>query len=241
VDEISSEAVLEYLERGNKAHSQPASVEEFERFFADGLSEADQIIHISVSSGIAKAYENAVEAAKCFDSVHVIASGHVSCSMGILALYAATLAGEGKSAEEIIRKLEEIKDALSTSFIVGSVDAMYRNGRIGNRIKQICDALYLAPVIGVSKGEMKCISVVSGTEERAAKKYIRMQLRNKKKIDTRILFIAHAGCSKKRQEMIVKEVSKYVKFEKIMFQKVSATIASNCGLGSFGLLYRKKK
>lgn len=239
-DEIGAEAVLEYLERGNKAYSQPASVEEFEQFFANALSEAEQVIHISVSSGIAKAYENATEAAKCFDSVHVIDSSQVSSGMGFLALYAAQIAKEGASVEDIIRKIEAMKHNISTSFIVGSVDSMYRNGRISGRVKKVCDFMYLSPIISLSRGVMKCTSVMFGSEEKAAKNYIRKQLKNKKKIDTRILFIAHAGCSKKRQEMILKEVEKYVKFEKVMFQRVSATIASNCGLGSFGLLYHKR-
>lgn len=239
-DEIGAEAVLAYLQRGNKAYSEPASVEEFEQFFADALSEAEQVIHVSVSSGIAKAYENAMEAAKCFGSVHVIDSAQVSSSMGFLTLYAAQMAKEGKSGEEIIQKIEAMKYNINTSFIVGSVDSMYRNGRISERIKKICEYLYLSPIISVNRGEMRCTFIQFGSEEKAAKAYIRKQLGNKKKIDTRILFIAHAGCSKKRQEMILKEVEKHVKFEKVMFQKVSATIASNCGLGSFGLLYHKR-
>jgi fatty acid-binding protein DegV len=116
---------------------------------------------------------------------------------------------------------------------------MYRNGRIGERIKDVCDHLYLLPVISVNRGVMKCVSVMFGSEENAAKRYIRKQLKGKKKIDTRILFIAHAGISKKKQDMILKEIEKYVKFDNVVFQKVSATIASNCGLGSFGLLYHK--
>lgn len=240
VEEIASEAVLEYLYRGNRAHSQPASVEEFEKFFADALSDAEQVIHISVSSGIAKAYENAMEAAKCFDSVHVVDSAQVSGSMGILAMYAASVAHEGKSAEDILEQVEQLKHTIHTSFVVGSVEAMYRNGRISEWIKKFCEYLYLSPIISVVHGELKCTSVLFGSEEKAAKAYIRKQLKGKKKIDTRILIVAHAGCSKKRQEFIRKEVERYVKFENVVFQKVSATIASNCGLNSFGLLYRKK-
>jgi len=240
VEEIASEAVLEYLERGNKAHSQPASVEEFEKFFADALMEAEQVIHISVSSGIAMAYENAVEAAKCFDSVHVVDSTQVSGGMGMLALYAAQIASEGKTVPEILAKLEQLKPHISTSFVTGSVDAMYRNGRIGERVKKLCEILYLSPVISVVRGRLKCTGILAGNEDNTVKKYIRNQLRNKKRIDPRILIIAHAGCSKKRQAMIIKEVERHMKFEYVIFQKVSATIASNCGLNTFGLLYRRK-
>jgi len=241
VDEIASEGVLAYLNKGNRAYSEPASVEEFEHFFAEALAEAERVVHISVSSGIAKAYDNAMEAAKCFESVHVIDSSHVSCGMGMLVLYAAQLAKEGKNAEEIVERINDLKQYVNTSFIVGSVECMYLNGRISEWVKKLCESWGLLPVVSLNRGILKCTGVEFGGEEKAAKKYIKKQLRNKKKIDTRMLFIAHSGCSKKKQEMILKEVEKYVKFEKVMFQKVSATISSNCGVGSFGLLFRRKR
>ena len=43
------------------------------------------------------------------------------------------------------------------------------------------------------------------------------------------------------REKIVREVEKYVKFEKVILQKASATIASNTGRHSFALIFRKKE
>ncbi len=240
VDEIAAESVLAYLQTGKSVLSEPASVEDFENFFASALASAEQVIHISVSSGVAKAYENACEAARCFDSVHVIDSGHVSCSMGMMAMYAARMAMEGKTAEEILARMDNIRERLNTSFVVGSTDAMYVNGRVSERINKLCNTLDLSLILRVHRGVMRCAAIHFGNENRVIKNYIRSQLRNKKRIDTRMLCIAHAGCSKKKQEFIVREVEKYVKFERVMVQKVSATIASNCGVGSFGLLFYRK-
>ena len=36
------------------------------------------------------------------------------------------------------------------------------------------------------------------------------------------------------------EIEKYQKFERIVVQKASATISTNCGLGTMGVLYIKK-
>ena len=240
VDEVATENVLAYLNGGNKAYTEPASVEEFEKFFSDALSEAETVIHISVSSHIATAYNNAVEAAKGFDNVHVIDSMHVSSGMGLEVLFAAQLAKEGKSAEYILEKLEELRHLVNTSFVVASTESLYLNNRLSRRMHELCDNLNVRPVIGVLQGKMKVCGIKIGSFEHAYKSYIRGQLKNKKRIDNRILIITHAGCTVKQQELIAAEVKKYMEFDTVIFQKACATISSNCGLGCFGLLYMKK-
>ena len=70
--------------------------------------------------------------------------------------------------------------------------------------------------------------------------YIRDNFKGKKNIDTRILFITYAGCSSRQLKEFKEEIEKYQKFERIVVQKASATISSNCGLGTMGVLYIKK-
>ncbi|MEG1991816.1 MAG: hypothetical protein RR056_00395, partial [Acetivibrio sp.] len=60
-------------------------------------------------------------------------------------------------------------------------------------------------------------------------------------IDTRIMFVNYAGISVEMQNKILEEISKYNKIEKIIMQQSSATISSNCGFGTFGLLFIQKK
>ncbi len=93
----------------------------------------------------------------------------------------------------------------------------------------------------IKQGRMGCSCIETENIKTAYKKYIRQKMRGRRKIDNRILFITYTGCSIKTLEMIQKEVERYMKFEKVVFQPASATISSNCGLGAFGLLYMKKK
>lgn len=62
-----------------------------------------------------------------------------------------------------------------------------------------------------------------------------------KQMDQRILFLTYAGCTVSQLEEIMREVEKYAHFEKVIMQKASATISSNCGVGVFGLMYVRKK
>ena len=49
-----------------------------------------------------------------------------------------------------------------------------------------------------------------------------------------------AGMDEKSLEYIQELVRQYCPFERVYLQKASSAIASNCGPGSFGLLFMKK-
>lgn len=242
ISEISSDNLLKYLEKEeNMAHSSPASVEEYESFFAGALRDAEKVIHISMAARSSEGYEKASMAADGFDNVTVIDSGHLSSGMGIMVLYAAKMAQDGHSVEEICSELAELKNRISTTFIVGTPDNLYRNGRMSKGVRDLCHAMNLHPVLHLAQSKIKVQGIIVGKKDRAYKKYIKEQLQDKKKIDPSILFLTYAGCSVKQLKEIEKEVNKYVNFEYIQWQKASATISSNCGIGAFGLLFMKAK
>lgn len=242
VAEISSDNLLKYLEKEeNTARSAPASVEEYESFFAEALRDSEKVIHISMASRSSEGYEKASTAADGFDNVTVVDSGHLSSGMGIMVMYAAKMAQDGHSVEEILSTLAELKEKVSTTFIVATPDNLYRNGRMSKTVRDLCHAMNLHPVLQLAQSKIKLKGIVIGKQSRAYKKYIKEQLQDKKKIDTSILFLTYAGCSVKQLKEILKEVNKYANFEHIQLQKASATISSNCGIGAFGLLFMKEK
>ncbi|MBO5372790.1 MAG: DegV family EDD domain-containing protein [Lachnospiraceae bacterium] len=241
LEEISSDNLLDYMKKEeNQIHTTPASVEEYEAFFADALEEAEKVIHISLAKKISKGYQTAVSAAKGFDNVTVVNSGHLSSGMGLLVMYAVKMAEEGCSAEEICKKLKDVKNQISTSFIVPSTQYLYQNGRIGKRFRDCCEIFALHPVLTIKRSKMLCCRIEIGRMDKVYKKYIRREMKNRGKIRDDILFVTHCGCSLKQQQEIKKEVERYMKFKYVVFQKSSATISSNCGLGTFGLIYLKK-
>lgn len=240
--EISSDNLLKYMQKaGSEAHSSAPPPEEYETFFADALEKAEKVIHISMASHGGNGYRSASAAAKGFDNVTVVDSGHLSSGMGIMVLHAAQMAQEGKSVEEICGMLAKLKDKISTSFIVPSPENLYRCGKVSKRVRDICEHLSLHPVLHLSQSKIRLRGVETGSVQTAYRRYIRHLLWDKKSIDTRILFLTYAGCSLEQLEEIKKEIKKYVFFDHIEVQKASATISSNCGIGSFGLLFMKKK
>lgn len=87
---------------------------------------------------------------------------------------------------------------------------------------------------------MKVGAIFAGTREIVRRSYIKSTLKNVQQIDRRMLFITYSGLSTEELKWIEEEVGKRIKFEKVIYQKASPAISTNCGPGCFGLLFMMK-
>ena len=101
-------------------------------------------------------------------------------------------------------------------------------------------SLMANPVLALKKSRMVVRHMEMGSFNHVAKKYIRRTLQDTRNIDRRILFITYSGMNEKRLQYIQNLVQQYCPFERIYLQKASSAIASNCGPGSFGLLFLRR-
>lgn len=238
--ELKADELLMHIANGKYGSSEPPDVIDYEHFFAEKLTEAQNVIHITMAKHASQGYQNAVEAAKSFENVTVLDSGLLSSSMGITVLYAASMAQNHASKEEIIETVKKLRRYISSAFIIDSTHMMCRAGKISKRTQILCDALLLHPIIVLRKRKMAVGSVKMGSFEHVTKSYIRKVLMNPRNVDKRILFITYAGMDERSLSYIQELVKQYCPFERVYLQKASAAISSNCGPGSFGLLFMKK-
>ena len=239
--EIETLGVLKYMENiNNKVKPLGPTVKEAEDFFAKQLASANNVIHISISSKVENSgYGPAMEAAKSFDNVFVVDSAHLSSGQGLMVIEACRLAEEGKSAEQIIEKLEGLKKKIHTSFIVDNLDFLARAGQVSNGTSNIVKSLMGRPVLKLKKGKMGLGMTYFGSRESAWRSYINTIL-SSGNIDRRVLFVTYVGINKRETEWIRSQIEKRMKFDEIYFEQASPAIAVNCGRGTFGLLYREK-
>ena len=237
--EIETRGLLSFMESESGAVQTLApGVSEHELFFAEQLQNANNIIHVSISSHVEHSgCLIAKEAAADFDNVHVFDSGHLSSGQGLMAIEAARLASTGMNVDDIIKHLDKMRSHVYTSFIVDTLDYLARAGQIGNKVAILSKALMIHPVLALKKGRMMVSKVFFGTRESAWEKYIKTVFRVPGKIDKRMLFVTYVGMSQKELESVEKIISRKMEFEHIYFQKASPAVAVNCGPGTFGLLF----
>lgn len=240
-EEVESDDLLLYLSADGTASSEAPSVSDYEEFFAQRLTEAQDIIHVSMARYASKGYDNAAAAAECFENVTVFDSGHLSSGMGLFVLCAMHMTSMEFSKEELLEELTGLRNRISSSFIVDNTKTLYNAGKIPQIVQQVCDTMMLRPVLVLKKSKLTVGAVNIGEPEHAMRNYIRQTLKDKKTIDKSILFITYAGMDGETLNTIKKLVLKECDFERIYVQKASPTISCNCGAGTFGLLFMRKK
>lgn len=219
-----------------------APIAEYEAFYAQALTEAEQLIFISMAANTGSSYAAAVEAAKGFGHVHVIDAGHISCGEGLLVLAAASMANKGNlSVEKICAELERMKKYIETSFLVPNIQYYYRSGFANKATAVVFEWLGLHPLLQMRQSFLKLTGCYTGNLKMAKKRYIHKMLHKKNKIDARVVCITHAGCTLQQQNEFVEEVIRHIPFETVIVQKVSVSCACNAGPGTMGLSYLKKQ
>lgn len=236
--EISSDNLIRYMtDTTSDAVADSVSVEEYEEFFADMLTQAEEIIHISMARDTGASHEVAVAAAQGFDHVHIIDAEQISGGQALLVLYAAKLAMEGYSVSEISAKIEMVKKHVYFRYIMPSAQIFCDRGYISRFSAKIYESFGMHPILKMSQSRVKAVGAGIGRLENAWKRFIRYNLRRKGRINTDIVFISHVGCSVQQQELIKREVLRCVPFKQVIIQRASVSVSCTCGIGTFGLAY----
>lgn len=236
--EISSDNVIQYMtDTTSNAYADNVSTEECEEFYADALTRAEQVIHISTARNVGTSYDVAVNAAQGFDHVHVIDSGQISGGQALIVLFAGRMAMEGYSATQICESVEKMRKRVESRYMIPTGKIFYQRGYISAASGKICTLFGLHPTIKMSQSRLTLVGVRCGRLEGAWKRFIHWHLLRKDRINKDIIFITHAGCSVEQQELIRREVLRCIPFKQVIMQRASVSIVCNSGIGTFGMAY----
>ncbi|MGM7683403.1 DegV family protein [Cytobacillus sp. Hm23] len=148
--EITTDQFYEKVRQNDElpTTSQPSIglfVEKFEQLAHD----FDAVISIHLSSGISGTYQGAVAAGEMVDNIKVFTfDSEISCMMqGFYAIEAAQMAAEGKSPNDIIARLDEMKKTLKAYFMVDDLSHLQRGGRLSSAQAMIGSLLQVKPIL----------------------------------------------------------------------------------------------
>ena len=206
------------------------------------IKNGDEIISFSISSSMSannNVMRLAAEDLEAEDKIHVIDSANLSTGIGLLVIEAAIMAKEGKTAAEIVARIEELKPLVSASFVVDTLTYLHRGGRCSSVAVLAGGALKLHPKIVVENGKMGANKKYRGKINSVIMSYakdLEADLKNAKKDR---VFITHSGCD----ENVINDVRAYLesleKFDEILVTRAGGVISSHCGPGTLGVLFIK--
>lgn len=236
--EITPDQIYErYEKEGLLPKTTAISPQEFLDFFGPLVEAGYEVVHLDISAKLSGTYQNACIAAGELGGIHVIDTCHLSTSMGLMLMEGARLRDEGKSAQEIAAHLEAFKEKLVTTFVVDTLEFIWKGGRCSGVTALGANLLKIRPCLGMQEGELKVGKKYRGSMERVYEQYIRDVLKVQN-IDTRTAILTHSGSiSEETLGQLERLVKELVPFEKVYTMRAGCTVSSHCGPGTLGVLF----
>ncbi|SEP90583.1 EDD domain protein, DegV family [Virgibacillus subterraneus] len=117
--------------------------------FEELAKDYDAVIAIHLSSGISGTYQTVVSGGEMAKGIEVYPfdSELSAMAQGFYVLEAAEMAEAGKAPEEIIHRLEEIKQSIRAYFMVDDLSHLQRGGRLNGAQAIVGSLLQVKPVL----------------------------------------------------------------------------------------------
>ena len=241
--EVTPQMIFDFVEEtGVLPKTAARNIEEFKEFFKPILEKGYEIIHIAMSSKISSTYNFARLAAEELEGVYVIDSLSLSSGVGLQIIYCDKLIKQGLKAEEIVKRINNSRELVQTSFVVDTLDYLYKGGRCNGVSAFVGGMLKLRPQIKMLEGSMSPGKKYRGKMEKVVKDYVRDILSENSDYDDELLFVTHSFAENSVVESAIQEVKELTKdrpFKNIIVNTAGPTITSHCGKGTLGILYYK--
>ena len=234
---VTPPEIFDYVDRtGVLPKTSAVNQVQFEDYFEELLKDYDAIIHFSLSSDLSSAYQNAVNAAEGKKNIFVIDSMSLSTGIALLAINASKLAKAGKSPEEIVKISKERIPHDQASFVLATVDYLYKGGRCSALAKLGVQLFRIRPQIIVADGKMRPGKKYMGKQLQCVESYVQDTLEEFNNPDLSLAFVTHSHAT---DDMIEAAKNALIKrgFKRVEVTIAGATISSHCGPKCLGILY----
>ncbi len=147
--EITAEAFYEEVKHKELPTTSQPSTGQFVELFEKLSADYDAVISIHLSSGISGTYQGAVTAGSMVEGIRAYPfDSEISCMVqGFYVIEAAEMAAAGKDPQDIMARLEEMKQTVRAYFMVDDLSHLQRGGRLSSAQALIGSLLQVKPLL----------------------------------------------------------------------------------------------
>lgn len=217
-----------------------AGIDETIKALKSVLDAGDEVVMFSIASGMSttiNVFRMAVQELDAEEKVRVIDSANLSTGIGLQVIEAACMAKEGKSLDEIVTAIEEIRPRVRASFVVDILTYLHRGGRCSGLAALAGGMLKLHPKIVVKDGVMGPDKKYRGKINSAIMNYAQDMEEALLKAKKDRVFITHSGCDKEAVDSVRAYLESLNVFDEILETRAGGVISSHCGPGTLGVLF----
>ena len=229
----------DFLERVAKCSECPkSSCPSPESYMKSFQGEAERVYVVTLSAELSGSYNSAVLGKNLFleeygeKDIYVFNSRSASVGETLIAKKIMECEEQGMTFQEVIDAVETYIDGQNTYFVLESLEALRKNGRLSNLKAFVANALNIKPVMGSTPQGTICQLDQARGVNRALKKMIDYIVENLKDPAEKVLAISHCNCPE-RAELVKKAILDRVSVKEIIILDtagVSSLYASDGGI-----------
>jgi DegV family protein with EDD domain len=237
--ELDTAQLFDLIEKTNELPKTSApSIESFREVFGHYL----EMVYISISSKLSASFQSGLLALEGSDREKkiVIDSLNLSTGIGLLAIKASELSIKGFTPSEIADQMHKDIAKVRTSFVIDTLDYLYKGGRCSAIELLVGSILKIRPIIEVRHdGTLGVKEKIGGSRKKALISLISEVHSKIPQIDPKRIFVTHCACPEDA-DFLLSELSEMDYFEEILITEAGSTIASHCGPKTIGILFMEK-
>jgi len=240
--EVYQDGELPVEEFWEKAAKQPPqtsqpSVGTFEATFGRLIAQGKQVLCLTVTGKHSGTFNAARLAAQRFgEAVKVVDSLSISLGTGLQVLQAARTAWPGRSMQEILTQLDDLRARMQLTIVLDTLENLRRGGRadafisIADRMARV---LNIKPIINVVDGQLRLLGAARSFQ--SGLRRVLGQVEQLKPLE--YLAVVHARIPEKAKEMgdLLAERTGFPR-EHVWVEETGAALASHAGAGVLGVL-----
>ena len=239
--EFTTEGIYErYHQDGSLPKTAAPGIQQFMDFFGQFTDAGYEVVHLDISSELSGTYNNACIVASEMEGIYTVDTRMLSTGVGLLCLEAAECRDRGMSAADIAEHLRSLTDKVDTSFVLDTLEFMWKGGRCSGVAALGANILKLKPALEMKDGKLDVYKKYRGNIYTVYRQYMRERLTGKE-IRPGHVFITDSGeIPAETISELDDVVREFVPDAVIHHTQAGCTVASHCGPKTLGVLFIRK-
>ena len=161
----------------------------------------------------------------------------LSSGLGLLAIEAAECRDRGMGAEDIAAHLEALREKVDTSFVLDTLEYMWKGGRCSGVAAMGANLLKLKPALEMREGKLAVYKKYRGSMSSVYRKYISERLGSHQARPGHVFLTGSGEIAMAELEELEALVRELVPGAELHRGQAGCTIASHCGPRCLGVLF----
>ncbi len=245
-ESMSFEDFYRAMQNGADTKTSQVNAAEYEEYFEGFLKEGQDILHVSLSSGISGSYNSANIAKDMLQEkypdrkIYVVDSLGASSGYGLLMDKLADLRDEGKSIDEVYTWVNENKLRLHHWFFSSDLTFFIKGGRVSKTSGLVAGVLSICPLLNMDHlGKL-----IPRTKVRTKHKVIEAIVKKMEEYAENGLdysgkcYISHSACHDDAKAVADLVEKRFPNLDgKVLINDIGTTIGSHTGPGTVALFF----